>query len=348
MPGSFGKTDQDDGGVAATTPKTISEHDEIHKALVMRGIPANLKKSSLQRVFPDKKLIASATKSATSFVAAELQERLNRQKLADEQLSSLLAPSRDALKQDKQGAARIAALRKAQEAAAGVKNEQRQTAHHNLPAKQPIVRPAFISVGPGINFVAPPWDFSFFNPNPPNFPFEFANGGVFSNTGLYVATRDSYTGQIVGDGGSGSASAGFGFFVSSPLARTVTFRPFMPYSYSWDDDSTWGYTAHTSGGPAFIVYEAGAPNPSKSRFLNLWSDGTSWSHDGDAQTGYMLDHFDGENNSFQMTAGLTYLVLFLIWGHADCSGKVVDIFGAAAGSVSAFNMTANLDFIELE
>jgi hypothetical protein len=193
--------------------------------------------------------------------------------------------------------------------------------------------------------VAPPWDFSFFDPNPPNFPFEFVNGNVFSNTGLYFATRDSYNGQIVGDGGSGSGSAGFGFFVSSAVDRTATFRPFMPYSYSWDDDSTWGYTAHTSGGPAFIVYEAGAPNPSKSVFLNLWSNGTSWSHDGHAQSGYMLDHFDGENNSFPMAAGLTYLVIFLIWGYADCSGLIVDT--GSVGSVSAFNMTANLDFIAI-
>ncbi len=240
------------------TSHGISDHDEMHKALAMRGIPANAEKDRVLRVSPDKKVVATATKTVTNLVAAKLQERLNRYKLADEQLSSLLAPSRDVLKQDKQGAVRIAALRKAQEAAADGMNGQRQKAHDTSSAKRRPMEQAFMSLHPGVNVLAPPWDMNFFNPNPPNFPFEFANGSVFSETGLFVGTRDSYNGQIVGNGGSGTASAGFGFFVSSPVDRTAAFRPFMPYSYSWDDDSTWGYTAHNSGGPGFIVYEAGA------------------------------------------------------------------------------------------
>jgi hypothetical protein len=331
MPISIGEADHDDGGNPAKRKEGVSGH-EIGKAVVMRGIPADFEKPSL-RVFPEHKDVVNATKPAANFVAAELKERLKRQKQADEEFVSLLVPSRDALKQNKQGAARMAALRKAQEAAKSV-----------TIAKPPTIRPAFISLQPGINVIAPPWDFSFFNPNPPNFPFEFANGNVFSNTGLYVATRDQYNGQIADDGGSGSASAGFGFFVSSPVDRTAAFRPFMPYSYSWDIDSTYFFSAHTSGGPAFIVYEAGAPNPSKSVFLNLWSDGTTHYHDGDAQTGYMLDHFDGENNSFPMAAGLTYLVIFLIWGYADCDGLQGNDGFSDLGSVAAFNMTANLDF----
>jgi hypothetical protein len=310
-----------------------------------RADPADIKNEKIRRITPDKKVLETASRSVANFVSVELHQRISRYKLADDQLSSLLAPARDALKQDKEGAARVAALRKAQEAAAVENVRRRKPTHPDSTGKLLSARQTLMSLQPGLNFLAPPWDMSFFNPNPPNFPFEFANGNVFSETGLYVATRDSYTGQILGDGGSGSASAGFGFFISSPVDRTAAFRPFMPYNYSWDDDSTWGYTAHTSGGPAFIVYEAGAPNPSKTVFLNLWDDGTSWSHDGDAESGYMLDHFDGVNNSFPMTAGATYLVIFLIWGHADCSGKVFDIFGSAAGSVSAFNMSTNLDFV---
>ena len=158
-----------------------------------------------------------------------------------------------------------------------------------------------MSLQPGIDFLSPPWDFNFYNPNPPNFPYEFANGNVYSETGLYVATRDSYSGDIFGDGGSGSASAGFGFFVSSPMDRTAAFRPFMPYDYRWDDDSTFGYTAHlrAEGLPSSSTKPA-PPNPSKSVFFDLWNDGTSWSHDGDGQNGYMLERFDGENNSFPM------------------------------------------------
>ena len=333
-PVSFGEIDRDDRKNLAKNKENVGG-GSIEKSIVMRGIPAEFQRTSL-RVFPENKIAAETTKSAADFVAAELKERLERQKHADEECSSLLAPSRQALEKDKQGAARIAGLRKAQPAA-----------HSSGTRKRQLIRPAFVSLQPGINFVAPPWDFSFYNPNPSNFPFEFANGNVFSDTGLYVATRDQYTGQIAGDGGSGSASAGFGFFVSSPVNRTAAFRPFMPYSYSWDIDSTLFFSAHTSGGPAFIVYEAGAPDPSKSVFLNLWSDGTSSGHDGDAQTGYMLNHFDDENNSFSMAAGLTYLVIFLIWGYADCDGLQGNVIFEDVGSVAAFNMTANLDFIAI-
>jgi hypothetical protein len=188
MSRSFGVTDSDEGGVVATIPTTVSEQDETGQTLVMRGIPATFKKHSLQRVFPDRDVVANTAKIATHFVAAQLHERRTRQKLADEQLRSLLAPARDALKRDQEGAARMARLRKAQKAVAEIKNGQGQSAHHHSPPQESFTRPAFISLQPGINFVAPPWDFSFFDPNPPNFPFEFVNGNVFSNTGLYVAT----------------------------------------------------------------------------------------------------------------------------------------------------------------
>jgi hypothetical protein len=322
------------------TPHRITNQTPRDKNFILRGVPENASRAILQRVSPELEVVKASAKNAATFVNNELQSKLKRSKSAGEQLTELLEPSREALKRDRQAAARIVALRKAQEAAAGIKSGRRASSPKQLAALQSLV-----SLPPGINFLSPPWDFNFYNPNPPNFPYEFANGNVFSETGLYVATRDSYSGEIFGDGGSGSASAGFGFFVSSPIDRTAAFRPFMPYDYRWDDDSTFGYTAHTSGGPAFIVYEAGAPNPSKSIFLDLWNDGTSWSHDGDDQNGYMLESFDGENNSFPMTAGVTYLIIFLIWGYADCDGIEFDIFGSIAGSVSAFNMTANLDFI---
>jgi hypothetical protein len=337
MPDSFEKSHQRAGVVAKAEP------------IEMRGIPANFERASLQRVYPDQKVVANAAKTVAHFVTAELEERLHKQKLIDEQLSSLLAPSLNAVKEDKQGPARIAALRKAQGAVAEAKQGRRRAAHHNVLEKQPILQPALVSLQPGINFVSPPWDFSFFNPNPPNFPFEFANGNVFSNTGLYVATRDSYNGSIAGEAGSGSASAGFGLFVSSPVDRTAAFRPFMPYSYNWNDDCTFGFSANTSGGPAFIVYEAGAPDPSKSVFLNLWNDDVSLGAGphGETQTGYMLDHFDGENNSFPMAAGLTYLVIFLIWGYAKQDGLQGNDILSDLGSVATFNMTANLDFMSI-
>jgi len=170
------------------TSPGISDHDEMRKALAMRGIPGNADKDRVRRVSPDQKVVATATKSVTNLVAAKLQERLNRYQVADEQLSSMLAPSRDLLKQDKQGAARVAALRKAQEAAAGGMIGQRQTAPDTSPAKRPPMGQTFMSLQPGVNVLAPPWDMSFFNPNPPNFPFEFANGSVFSETGLFVGT----------------------------------------------------------------------------------------------------------------------------------------------------------------
>jgi hypothetical protein len=325
-----------------TTYHDTSNQEQMRKALKLRGILVNDKEDRVERVAPGSELVTTNTKYMTDLVAGQLQDRLNSCKLRDEQLTSLLAPSRDALKKDKEGAMKVANLRKAQ-AAAEPRLKHRQIVSEDSTTMRRLIPKTFMTLQPGVNVLTPPWNRSFFLPDPTNFPFDFAAGGNFSDTGSVVFTRDSYNGEIVGDGGSGFAAAGFFVQITSPSDRIASIRPFMPYTYDWNDDSTWGYTAHSSGGLGIIVTEAGVT--SIDNRPQLWNDGTSWSHDGDSQNGYLLDHLEGGEFTIAMRGGQTSELLFFIWAHADCAGEVFDIFGAAAGSVSAFNMTANLDFI---
>jgi len=324
----------------------ITHEEYIQEPLTTREGKTARHRNKVQRVTPPRDLVATAITHTINFVSNQLQERLKQIKEVNKQLDALFGPSQEALKNDKEGAAKLATLRKAQLASSQIVNGHKHPSHKNT-VPFSLSRTS-MSLQAGINVLSPPWE-SFFFPNPPNIPFEFANGNVFSDTGVLVATRDTYTGEIVGDGGSGTASAGVGVFISSPVDTPVSVRPFMPYDYNWDDDSVAGFTAHTSGGVGAMVYEAGAPTPFIDIRPQLWDDGTSWSHDGDAQSGFLADHLQNNELAFSMVAGQAYLVWFWIWGHADCSGDVFNpIFGSPWGSVSAFRMTANLDFMVVE
>jgi hypothetical protein len=95
---------------------------------------------------PELEVVEASAKNAATFVNNEVQSKLKRSKSAGEQLSELLEPSREALKRDRQAAERIVALRKAQEAAAGIKSERRASSPKQLAALQSLV-----SLQPGIN-----------------------------------------------------------------------------------------------------------------------------------------------------------------------------------------------------
>lgn len=293
----------------------------------------------VQRVSLSAERLKTATSHVTEFVSARLRDHHNRWKVAGEQINALQEPFRETLKQDKKNPERLKALHAALKSA----TEGRVT------HRKPPPRKAQMEVHPGDNFLSPPWDYEWYSPNPTHIPFDFVNGWDYSETAMEVLTRDSYNGSIVGNGGSGDGSAGMGVFLSSPIETPVSIRPFVPYDYHWDNDSWGGFTSQTSGGIGLYVFQEGNPYPVKDLHLQLWSDLQSWGHNGDSQNGYLQNLLENYEIAFTMSAGSTYNLGVYIWGHADCSGEVADLwFLGTIGSVSAFHINANLDFLVIK
>ncbi len=311
-----------------STTATMSRSEERSQAMI------NAARNRVHRVVPTPELVSSSRKQIISHVSADLRERLERVKLANGLANELLTPSLEALKKDKSGAARFAALRTAQNAAQASQNPF----DHDHASFLDSSITKFANVNPGTNIFVPPWDTHW---NVPNDETQFVQGFTDTESTMAVSCLGS------NDSASGFGAAGFSLFLSSPVARTVRIQPFMQCDFSYDFYS-YLYNTNTRGGFGYVVYEGGTQVvPSQSP--EMWDrtgQGDPWTHiDGSARiTSYMPN---GEGVPLIMVPGETYQVWVWLWGHADQSGEVLGTFGDPVGSFCKFQMSSTLAFISV-
>lgn len=112
---------------------------------------------------------ALVTKSMIDAVAAEMGQALAGRQQANSKLTALNEPLRDLLKKDSSSAEKMSALRAAQETAGSLRYNKGVSVGREAKLAAAPGHDVFFGVNPGLNILTPPWDATFFAPNPRTF-----------------------------------------------------------------------------------------------------------------------------------------------------------------------------------
>jgi hypothetical protein len=290
--------------------------------------------NSVHRVELPPEIIVESRKRFTDRISSEIKESLTKVKTTNELSNRLLAPSRESLKGERHGGTLFADFQAAQRAAHQDRALPNKGRHI---ASRANIEDLVIGTA-GYSVFTPPWDIHDVFPNDSTQFVQGFTDTVSASTILCLGSNDAVT---------GFAWAGFAVYLSSPVNRAVSIRPFMRGDYTHSGRS-YLFNANTRGGFGTLVYDGNAGIvPGTDLKPVIWDQTTSGAQDVVGVTGevYIQQSLTNGEISFTMNAGENYQLWLYTWGHGDQSGEELGTFGDPWGSWVSFELDAVLPLI---